>query len=162
MSKKTADKHTETERLMKGYIDVCHRALSENPNKIYSKLAKKLGDFTTGNIHFTALVYEESPDNIIDEFDITYNLDKQKLKVKPGESNHSLFTWKVPVKYLRDVVDERTEWFVEQPLRLDFKWLTDRLHSEKERFFQKPKFLLGLTLGLAATFTTIYLIKNRV
>lgn len=161
MSNKTLDINKETERLMKGYIDVCHRAVTENPNKIYAKLSKKLGHFATGNIHFTAQIYDQSPDIITDEFDITYNLDKQKLKVQAGKSQQSLFTWKVPIKYLRDVVDERTEWFVEQPLRLDFKWLTDRLRSNDKPFYQKPKFLLGFSLGLAATFATFYLMKKR-
>lgn len=162
MAKESNNQKTKkVEELMKGYLEVCHRAIHENKDTLYSKIAGKAAKLGPDNISFTAVVYDDMPDNIVGKYNINFNIEELELEILSGETPENNFTWKVPLRYLKDVVEERPEWYVEQPLRLDFKWLAERVETETRSLLQKPKWLFGFALGLVVTIASFYIIKRK-
>lgn len=163
MTKQVSNHQTNdiVEKLMKDYLEICHRAIHENSDKLYLKIARKISHLGTGNLIFTAIVYDDLPDNVVGKFDINFNIDNLKLKILPEDTLKTAFIWKVPLRYLKDVVEERTDWYIEQPLRLDFKWMTERIETETKSFLQKPKWLFGFAFGLAVTVVSFYFINRK-
>lgn len=149
------------EDLMSGYLDICNRAMQENIDKFWYQQAKRLNRILWDESNFHTIVYDLDPDITLDEFMIHFNPDERELSLISPEGQEVAFTWKVPLGYLKDVVENRPDWYIEHPVMLDWKWLTERTRTESMDLMRKPRLLktgiTGFLLGTAAGALSVYL-----
>jgi hypothetical protein len=141
--------------LLNDYLDICNRAIEENAGNFWYEKAIQLNDAIWENPNFRVMVYDQDPDSIMDEYIVHFNTDITRLSLSETDQEVE-FSCKFPLSYLEDVVKTRPDWYIQNPLMLDWKWFTDRVETGSKNFFQKNKYLtvgLGLITGAAlATF----------
>lgn len=118
------------ERLMASYIAICNRAIARNKDRFWFEQGKRLNRAIWGGSSFRTVVYDENPDDVLAEFEIMLDPEAEALGLIPPGAQEPSFSWKVPIGYLRDVVDERPDWYLEHPLALDGVWFADRVRDE--------------------------------
>jgi len=152
------------EDLMNDYLDVCNRAIRENVNNFWYQQAKKLNRMAWDESNFHTIIYDKNPDITLDEFVIHFNPDERELSLTSPEEKDVAFTWKVPLSYLQDVAKNRPDWYIEHPVMLDWKWLTERTRTESMELIGTTKFKAGMTgflLGAATGALSVYLFNHR-
>lgn len=91
---------------------------------------------------------------------ILFNPDERKLSLISPEGQDAAFSWKIPLDYLKDVVENRPDWYIEHPVMLDWKWLAERTRTESRDLIRKPRLLktgiVGFLLGTAAGALSVY------
>jgi hypothetical protein len=139
--------------LMRDYLDICNRAIDENAGNFLFDKALKLNDAIWDNPYFSVSVYDQDPDKILDEFVVHFNTDNNRLSL--SKKGHEVdFSCKFTLSYLEDVVKTRPDWYIQNPLMLDWKWLTDRVGTGSRSFIQKNQYLsigLGFITGVLLT-----------
>lgn len=136
--------------LLVGYTKVVNRAMRRNADKAWFRRAKQASKLLTGGSRFRTLVYDGHPDNIVAEAVLHFDADREAVQVLDDSSSRAVFSWKVSTAYLRDVVETRPDWYAANPLRLDWKWLSDRAATEWRHRDTEPVamgFLLGLVFA---------------
>ncbi|REL32949.1 hypothetical protein DYD21_14120 [Rhodohalobacter sp. SW132] len=93
--------------------------------------------------NFHTIIYDKDPDIVLDEFVIHFNPDERELSLTSPQVKNVAFAWKVPRSCLQDVVENRSDWYVEHPLMLDWKWLTERTRTESMDMIGKPRYKPG-------------------
>jgi hypothetical protein len=132
MNNASTDKRNggNAEHLLSDYIALCNRAIAENRDKFWYRQAKRLNRALWGGADFRTLVYDEDPDDVIGEFTIHFDPDGRELRLLPPGDHDVAFSWKVSTAYLRDVVLERPDWYLEHPAMLDWIWIRERVRDE--------------------------------
>lgn len=136
--------------LLAGYADVVNRAMQRNADKRWFRRAKQASKLLAGGSRFKTLVYDGDSDNVVAEAILHFDADRETVRVVEGKSGRVTFSWKVSTAYLRDVVDNRPDWYIDNPLQLDWKWLSDRAATEWRHRDTEPVamgFLLGLVFA---------------
>jgi hypothetical protein len=145
---------TAVKTLITDYLNICNRALRESVGDFWYELGKQINRTLWEEPNFRTLVYDQDPDIIIEDCIIHFDLEKRELSLIPAEEQQVACTWKVPLDYLKDVVENRPEWYIEHPVMLDWKWLTERTRTESRDIMRKPRLLrtaiAGFLLGTAA------------
>jgi hypothetical protein len=137
--------------LLKDYLDICNRAIEENAGNFWYEKAIQLNDAIWENPDFRVLVYDQDPENIMEEFVVHFNTDTTRLNLSET-AREVEFSCKFSLGYLEDVVKTRPDWYIQNPLMLDWKWFSDRVKTGSRNFFQKNTYLavgLGLITGAA-------------
>jgi hypothetical protein len=141
---------TTTEALLTEYLEICNRAMAERTDLFWYRQAKRLNRAVWGESTYRTLVYDADPSAIIGEFAIRFDLEQRRLSlIEPGDHDYA-FTWKVPLAYLRDVVIERPEWYLEHPLMLDGTWMARRFRDEVNQRLHRPRASHAASLALGA------------
>jgi hypothetical protein len=144
----------DIDRLMAQYVALCNRVLAENEHRFLFRHAKRVSQAIWGDARFRTIVYERDPATPLGEYILHFipqaDLDPpaEPLSILPPghPSAHPVaFSWKVPVRYLNDVVTERPAWYRRHPLMLDWNWLTERSRDEVRR---RP--VLAIAIVMAA------------
>jgi hypothetical protein len=146
MASKKRNNSNGTEVMIEGYIALCNRALSESTDRFWYRQAKRLNRRLWHDAHFHTVVYDDHPENVVGEFTLHFDPESSKLSVDTADGQEVAFTWKVPLDYLDDVVNERPEWYLEHPVRLDTVWAAERVRDEVR---SRPGTVMGLAAGLA-------------
>jgi hypothetical protein len=133
--------------LLSEYLNVCNRAMEENKHKFFYQQAKKLNRMVWDEANFHTIIYDEDPENVIGEFTIHFNSSEGKLSVLPSGNYEVAFSWKMPLNYLLDVVENRPEWYIDNPVMLDWAWLTLRVSTGLKSLMKKPRLLSATVVG---------------
>ena len=152
---------SEARGLLQRYAEVCNRAIARNSHKTWFRKAKEASKLLVGGSKFRTLVYEGDPDNIVAEATLQFDARQETVRVLDGNDQDAAFTWKVSTSYLRDVADVRPDWYTANPLRLDWKWLSERAGDEWRHRETEP-LALGFLAGLAfATIMSVLRPRDR-
>jgi hypothetical protein len=137
------------EPLMNKYVTLCNRAIAENEDKFWYQQAKKLNRaIWNDGARFRTLVYGDNPKETQAQFTLHFDVDRHELSLGPDTTEEDVaFTWKTPVSYLQDVVEERPDWYLEHPVRLDWQWLKARANDSLEHSSPRSAFASGFVLG---------------
>jgi hypothetical protein len=120
----------DVEALVSSYVALCNQVLAEHDHKLWFRQARQLGMALVGGTCFSALVYDRNPANGLAEFTLCIDRDEQAFRLLPPSHQDVAFTWRVPVDYLQDVVQQRPGWYRDNPLMLDLAWMQARLRDE--------------------------------
>lgn len=148
---------TAVKQLLNDYLEIINRTIKENAGNFWYRKAIQISDDIWENPYFRVLVYDQDPDSILDDFIVHFDTDENRLSL--SHTDHEVeFSCKIPLNYLEDVVKTRPDWYIRNPLMLDWKWFTDRVGTGSRSFIQKNVYIsagLGLIAGaiLAAFFT---------
>lgn len=137
---------TDLEELLSGYLAVCNRVLAKN--KFWYRQVKRLNKVLLDNMNFRTIVYDQDPGQVLGAFTIRFEKENHKMSLLPPGDHNTAFAWKVPVRYLRDVVENRPEWYLRHPVKLDWKWLTTRISDETASRSNGRKALAAGTAGV--------------
>lgn len=152
---------TQARELLVRYAELCNRAMRQNSHKAWFRKAKQASKLMVGGSKFHTIVYESDPGQPIAEATLHFDADREAVRLLDGDEKEAAFTWKVSTSYLRDVVETRPDWYVANPLRLDWKWLADRVEDEWRERDSEP-IALGFLVGLAfATAMSILRPRDR-
>lgn len=136
----------DPETLLKEYIAVCNRAIQENKDKFWMQQAEELGQRMLNGANFRTVIYDRNPGDVIDEATVRFDPHGPTLSALPPGRHNVKFSWKVPLSYLEDVVD-RAEWYVTNPLNLDWQWMKERAKDEAEYRIDTTSLAAGVALG---------------
>ena len=152
----------DARNLLVRYAEVVNRAMRRNSHKAWFRKAKQASKLLVGGSKFRTIVYEDDPDKTVAEATLQFDARTETVRVIEGDGNGEVaFTWKVSTSYLRDVAETRPDWYVDNPLRLDWKWLSDRAAGEWRRRETEP-LALGFLAGLAfATVMSVLRPRDR-
>lgn len=144
------------EPLMREYVAICNHAMAKNKDKFWYQQAHKIGKAVGDGKNFRTLVYEDNPAHTQASFILHFDAGKPELRLDDSANEkEAAFTWKTPVSYLKDVVEERPTWYLEQPTRLDWQWLKARAQDTLEHRSRGSALTTGILIG-AATFALGY------
>lgn len=139
----------DVEALLSDYVALCNLAMAENQDKFWFRQAKRLTTAVLGGAKARTLVYDEEPGDVVGEFVVCLDPDRKVFKVQsPEEEKDTTYTWRVSTDFLKDVVHERPEWYLNNPTMLDWMWAKDRLSDAAERIDGRS-FTTGFVLGAA-------------
>lgn len=141
------DPHT----LLADYIDVCNEAIEQNRDTRWfqqlSRLSRKYGK----PVNLRAIVYDRNPDDVVTGAVVRFNPFGPQLEMLPaGDYDMASLAWKLPLDYLEDVTLQRSAWYIENPLRLDFSWMKERLRDEVQYHADMPSLATGFIAGAFA------------
>jgi hypothetical protein len=122
--------------------------MRRNSHKAWFRKAKQASKLLVGGSKFRTIVYEDDPDKTVAEAILQFDPRTETVRVLEGKEGDVAFTWKVSTAYLSDVVEKRPDWYIDNPLRLDWKWLSDRVGGEWRHRETEP-LALGFLAGLA-------------
>jgi hypothetical protein len=140
--------------LLRDYVQVCNRAIRQNAGKTWFRAAKEASKLAVGDANFRTIVYEGDPNRSLAEVILHFDADQDTIRIAPDGTADASLSWKVSTDYLRDVVENRPEWYVANPLMLDWKWLSDRVGRQIGSREGEPLafgFLIGLAFACAAS-----------
>ncbi|MDZ5076598.1 hypothetical protein [Nesterenkonia sp. HG001] len=160
MSERHVGQGEHLESLVEDYIALCNRAMNENWHSFSYRQAKRLNRLLWGGSNFRTVVYGDDPSEVVEAFTIHFDPDEQALSLLPPGDHDIAFAWKVSVAYLRDVVQERPEWYVAHPMMLDWIWMKDYASDEIGRIDGRS-FVAGAALGAAAAFASVAVSRAR-
>jgi hypothetical protein len=145
--------------LMRDYLDICNRAIDENAGNFWYDKALKVNDAIWDNPWFRVSVYDQDPDKILDEFVVHFNTDNNRLSL--SETTHEVdYSWKFSLNYLEDV-KTRADWYIQNPLMLDWKWFTERVSTGAKSFIQKNNQYISIGLGfITGALLTAFLVRR--
>ncbi len=147
------------EPLMREYVAICNHAMAKSKDQFWYQQAHKISKAVDGK-NFRTLVYEDNPTNTQAAFTLHFDAEKPELRLDDSASEEdAIFTWKTPVSYLKDVVEERPTWYLEQPTRLDWQWLKARANDTLEHRPPASTLTTGILIG-AATFALGYFVAS--
>lgn len=147
------------EPLMREYVAICNHAMSKSKDQFWYQQAHKISKAVDGK-NFRTLVYEDNPTNTQAVFTLRFDAEKPELRLEEtADKGEGAFTWKAPVSYLKDVVEERPTWYLEQPTRLDWQWLKARANDSLECRPPAVTLATGILIG-AATFALGYFVAS--
>lgn len=138
----------DARNLLVRYAEVVNRAMRRNSHKAWFRKAKQASKLLVGGSKFRTIVYEDDPDKTVAEAILQFDPRTETVRVLEGKEGDVAFTWKVSTAYLSDVVEKRPDWYIDNPLRLDWKWLSDRVGGEWRHRETEP-LALGFLAGLA-------------
>lgn len=140
-----ADVATTLDPLMSEYVALCNRAIAENADRLLFRQAERVSRALWGEAHFRTLVYEDHPRQVLTEYLLHFDADAGRLHLLPRgtEAEEVAFTWKTPVSYVRDVVENRPDWYLAHPMQLDWQWMRQRAGDELR---ERPRWA---TFGIA-------------
>lgn len=151
----------EARQLLARYAELCNGAIRQNSHKTWFRKAKQASKLVAGNPKFRTIVYESDPDLPLAEATLQFDAGRDAVRILDGDDKDAAFTWKVSTSYLSDVVETRPDWYVANPLRLDWKWFADRVGDEWRERDSEPV-ALGFLVGLAfATVMSILRPRDR-
>lgn len=144
--------------LMYEYLDVCNLAIEKNSGNFWYDKAIQLNNAIWDKPYFRVSVYDKDPDKILEDFIVHFNTDKSGLSL--SHSFHEAeFSCKFPLSYLEDV-KTRPDFYIQNPLMLDWKWFTDRISTGSQTLFQNNKYLsIGLGL-ITGALLTVFLVRR--
>jgi hypothetical protein len=152
---------SDARRLLERYVEVCNRAIARNSHKTWFRRAKQASKLVVGGSKFRTIVYEGDPDNTVAEATLQFDAGQETVRVLKENDQDVAFSWKVSTSYLGDAADVRPDWYVANPLRLDWKWLSDRASDEWRHRGTEP-LALGFLAGLAfATIVSVLRPRDR-
>jgi hypothetical protein len=149
----------EARQLLVRYAELCNRAIRQNAHKAWFRKAKQASKLVVGGSKFHTIVYENDPGQPVTEATLQFDAGRETIRVLDDDAKDAAFTWKISTSYLRDVVETRPNWYVANPLRLDWKWLADRVGDEWRERNSEPV-ALGFLVGLAFA-TVMSLLRPR-
>jgi hypothetical protein len=121
---------TDVEKLLSDYLDLINRSLVENADLFWYRQAKRLNRMVWADANFRTIIYDGDPSNVVGEFTIHFDTDANELSILPPGDHRVAFAWKASLDYLRDVAESRPDWYLEHPMMLDWKWITERVRDE--------------------------------
>ncbi|MDM6909765.1 hypothetical protein QUG69_23800, partial [Enterobacter hormaechei] len=133
---------------------------ARHSHKRWFRSAKRLGEAAFGGSNFRTIVYDEDPNEPRTEITLHYDSQAKMLRVLPPGGHEVAFTWKVSMPYLRDVVDRRPQWYMENPTMLDWNWLAHRIGDEAQQR-DGETLTLGFLHGSAFAFVLCILLSRR-
>jgi hypothetical protein len=134
-------------QLFSNYIDLCNRAIAENDDKIWFREAKRLSAMLCGGASFRTLIYDQDPTSPIAEFHVHFDPTDQLLEILPAQQHAVVFTWRAPLDYLHDVVHERPDMYLQNPLLLDWTWIRARAEDEAARYVTPRTVAIAFGVG---------------
>jgi hypothetical protein len=145
--------------LMHDYVDICNRAIEKNTGNFWYDKAIQLNDAIWDKPYFRVSVYDQNPDKILEHFIVHFNTDKSRLSLSETDQEVE-FSCKFTLNYLEDVVRTRPDYYIQNPLMLDWKWFTDRVGTGTKSFIQNNKYLsIGLGL-ITGALLTVFLVRR--
>lgn len=146
-------------QIFEDYVEICNRVMSENMDRFWYRQAKRLNRTVWSDANFHTIVYDEHPDRVVGEYTLHFDPDAWELQILPPGDHEVAFSWKVPLEYLDDVVNERPEWYLEHPVMLDGVWMADRIRDEmRGRTGSVVALAAGLAVGVVAGALSAHLI----
>ncbi len=111
-------------KMLMGALDVFNEALDQYREKPVIKSLISLIDKHAEGRKFGVAVYDSDPDKPFDYF--TLRLHNKRLELAARGKYSPDIDWKASMDYLKDV-NQNSEDYIRNPLKLDFDWLKDRL-----------------------------------
>jgi hypothetical protein len=156
------DSEDKVERLLASYVDVCNRALLESRDRFLYRQMKQLNRLLWDGANFRTVVYDADPDDVRGEFTLHFDAQRWRLELLPPGDHDTAFTWRAPLRYLRDVAVNRPDWYVANPIMLDWNWLTGRLHDAvTSPKGQQRSLVIGVGVAVLATAVVTALLLRR-
>jgi hypothetical protein len=144
--------------LMSEYLDVCNLAIDKNAGNFWYEKAIQLNNAIWEKPYFRVSVYDKDPDKTLEEFIVHFSTYNNRLSLSHSV-NEVEFSCKFPLSYIEDVLT-RPDFFIQNPLMLDWKWFTDRVSTGSQTFFQNNKYLsIGLGL-ITGALLTLFLVRR--
>ncbi|HEY7886213.1 MAG TPA: hypothetical protein VIC08_14810 [Cellvibrionaceae bacterium] len=151
---------------MREYVAICNHAMAKSKHKLGYRQAHKMSKTVADGANFRTIIYENNPSDTQAIFTLSFDAETPQLHLNETDSKGAreekgAFTWKAPVSYLKDVVETRPMWYLENPAQLDWQWLKaradDTLHHQPPRSVLASGVILGaaaMALGFIAASTT--------
>jgi hypothetical protein len=161
---RTTQGGTDFRQLLADYVEVCNRAIAESEGRFLYWQARKLNSGPWGELNVRALVYDGDPRAVVEEATLHFDPAHRRISIPQPPDGDILFSWKVSLEYLEDVVRNRPEWYVERPLMLDWKWLVGRARDESRVLSEDHDgriAAVGVTIGLLFGSAATYLLSSR-
>lgn len=138
------------EPLMREYIAICNHAMAKNKEKFGYRQAHIIGKALADGANFRTVIYQDKPSETQAVYTLHFDAEKPELRLDDtANPEEGAFTWKAPVSYLRDVVETRPMWYLEQPTRLDWQWLKARTNDTLDHGSPRSMLALGVVVGAA-------------
>jgi len=150
------------ERLVEDYVDICNRAMAENMDRFLFRQAKRLNRKIWDGADFHTVVYDEHPERVVGEYTLRFDPDTARLRVLESGDHDAAFSWRVPLDYLNDVVNERPQWYLAHPIMLDGVWIADRVRDEfRTHRGSIAAVAAGVVVGAALGALSVQLLRER-
>lgn len=140
----------DPQTLLTNYIEICNNAIGQNRNTRWFRQLQRLGEKYGRSVNMHTVIYERNPGDVVTSAVVRFNPLETELEVLPVGDYEANMRWKASVDYLEDVVLRRPEWYLENPLRLDWSWMKDRARDEMEYRVDMPSLATGLAVGAVA------------
>lgn len=110
--------------MLMGALDVFNEAMDKFRDKPVIKSVLSLIDKQAEGRKFGVAVYDSDPDQPFDYF--TLRLHNKRLELASRGKDSPDVDWKTSIDYLEDV-NQNSQDYISNPLKLDFEWLKHRL-----------------------------------
>lgn len=140
------DPHT----LLANYVDLCNQAIEQNRDTRVFEQLERLGEKFGRPLNMHTIIYDRDPGDVVASALIRFNPMTPALEMLPAADYEARLRWKAPLDYLEDVVLRRPDWYLENPLRLDWSWMKERARDEMDYRIDMPSLAAGLALGALA------------
>ena len=142
---RTAD-FRDPRTLLMDYIDICNQAID---TRIFEQL-ERLGEKYGKPLNMHTIIYDRDPGDVVASALIRFNPMTPGLEMLPAADYEARLRWKAPLDYLEDVVLRRPDWYLENPLRLDWSWMKERARDELAYRLDVPSLVAGVAVGAIA------------
>lgn len=149
----------DPEALISDYLAICNQVLKNHADQGQTRQALRLAKRANDGEPFTAIVYDNHPDEVLGEFPLRFDPEAREISLSRTDPEDSAFSWKVPLSYLSDVVLERPTWYLQHPLMLDWKWLTQRIGDEVTEPLDARSLAVGALLGAAGFYAGQFAVR---
>lgn len=146
---RTAD-FRDPNTLLMNYIDICNQAIEQNRDTRMFRQLERLGEKYGKPLNMHAIIYDRDPGDVVASAIMRFNPVSPSLEMLPAADYETSLHWKVPLDYLEDVVLGRPDWYLENPLRLDWSWMKERARDEMDYRVDVPSLATGIALGALA------------
>lgn len=140
------DPHT----LLMNYIDICNQAIEKNRDTRMFRQLESLGEKYGRPLNVHTIIYDRNPGDVVAGAVVRFNPSVPALEMLPVGDYEASLRWKAPLDYLEDVVLRRPDWYLENPLRLDWSWMKERVSDEMDYRVDIPSLATGVALGALA------------
>jgi hypothetical protein len=114
----------EYQELFEQYLSVCNQAIEQSKDHFPYKEMWKAGKTIMGDHRIECTVYDNRPKA---SYSLGLEKDAHLTDIKK-EKNPDRKGWKVNYSYLKEVV-EHPEKYIQNPAKLDWDWLKDRISN---------------------------------
>lgn len=140
------DPHT----LLRNYIDICNQAIEQHHDSRMFRQLENLGEKYGRPLNVHTIIYDRNPGDVVAGAVVRFDPSVPALEMLPVGDYEASLRWKAPLDYLEDVVLRRPDWYLENPLRLDWSWMKERVRDEMDYRVDIPSLATGVALGALA------------
>ena len=108
-------------QLFARFLEVCNKAIAAHKDEFPYKYIWEAAENMQSSEGLHVTVYDGRP-----KVDYTLRLKNKRIKVTEESVNPSVVGWRINTSYMKEVV-ENPDWYIDQPARLDWHWLKNRV-----------------------------------